>query len=198
MRARKAVFRLPGQIPSTLTERRNIGRSAALIAATFILSAACAATASRADPLSPTEAKEAFFNLACTRLALTLAANLEDAHRIEIAGWARICSAHPRLSECIDTADLIRGQNKASPLSCGQAVKTGSDVAAAFLPSFDQVCANVTTAWLSGTENLDQIEVAGWVKTCSAHPEVSVCTDANDLIDKNREARPLNCGSNGD
>lgn len=172
-------------------------RSASLIAATVALSVASAPAAPGADPLSPAAALDAFYDHACSKLVGAFATNSEQAHRAEIPGWIRICSDHPRAGECVATAYLIRGQSKASPLKCGQDVKMSADIAASFFPSFDRVCANVTVAWLSSTETQLRTEVAGWVKTCNAHPDVSVCKGAAALIDENRNVRPLNCGSNG-
>ena len=150
-----------------------------------------------ADPLSPSAAQDKFYNLACTRLIRTLAENSEEAHLAEMPGWIRICTSHPRRSECIETAALIRQYRKAPFLKCGQDIKNSSDIAASFLPSFDLVCANVTATWLSHTESERQVEAAGWTRTCNAHPDVSVCKSAAELIDENRKVRPLTCGSNG-
>jgi hypothetical protein len=158
-----------------------------------ILMLGCPSVAAAADA----DPEEALFNLACARLAGAIAGNSEEVHRAEMSGWIRMCSAHPRQNECIETARLIKGQNKVSPLHCGSDIKKNSDIAGSFLPVFDRICANVTAAWLSHTENQHQVEVAGWVKTCNAHPAASVCKNADDLIDENRKVRPLNCGSNG-
>jgi hypothetical protein len=142
-------------------------------------------------------AEGALFDLACAKLVDVFAAKSEEVHRAEMPGWIRICSAHPKRSECVDTAYLIRGYNKASPLDCGSGIRRNSDIASSFLPAFDQACAEVTAAWLSNTENQHQMEVAGWLKTCNAHPDVSVCKGADGLIYENRKVRPLNCGSSG-
>jgi hypothetical protein len=166
-----------------------------LITAAVAFSATCEPAALSADPLSPAAAQEAFYDLACNKLAF--AARSEEAHRTEMPGWVRICSAHPRRIECVNTADLIRGYKKAPPLKCGRDIKKTSNIAASFLPAFDRVCANVTATWLSGTETQHQTEAAGWVKTCNGHPDVSACKAADDLIEENRQVRPLNCGSNG-
>lgn len=181
----------------SMTGRRMTCRRASLIAATVALSAACAPAAWGTDPLSPAAAREAFYDHACSKLVSTFATNSEGAHRAEIPGWIRICSDHPRPGECVATAYLIRGQSKAAPMKCGQDVKVSADIAASFLPSFDRVCANVAVAWLSNTETQLRTEVAGWTKTCNAHPDVSVCKGAGALIDENRKVQPLNCGSNG-
>jgi hypothetical protein len=175
---------------------RKICREAFPIAATVAVFVICGPTALNADPLSPTAARDAFYNLACTKLAGTFAVNSEEAHRAEIPGWVRLCSAHPRRSECADTAIIVRNYKKAPPLKCGQDLKNSSDIAASFLPSFDRVCANVTAAWLSNMESEHQVEAASWARTCNAHPDVSVCKGAADLIDENRKIQPLNCGSN--
>lgn len=155
----------------------------------------CEPMAVNADPLSPVAAQEALFDFACDKLASTFAARSEVAHRTQIPGWVRICSAHPRRSKCVDTADLIRGQNRASSLNCGPAVARDPGISDSFLPAFDQSCANVTATWLGNKEDPLQAEAAGWVATCSSHPDVSVCYDAADLIDENRKARPLTCGA---
>lgn len=165
--------------------------------ASFALLVICAPAALNADPLSPSAAEDAFYDRACTRLARTLAADSQEAHQAEIRGWIRICSAHPRRTECVATSILIRNYKKAPLLKCGQDIKDSSDIAASFLPSFDRVCANVTTAWLSNTETEHRIEVAGWARTCNAHPDVSVCQGAADLVEEARKVQPLNCGSNG-
>lgn len=162
---------------------------AVLVGLILVLNCPSVAAAADADP------DEALFNLACARLVGVIAEDSQDLHRAEMAGWIRLCSAHPRQSECMDTARLIKIQNKRSPLHCGADVKKNADIAGSFLPVFDRICANVTAAWLSHTEN--QAEVASWVKTCNGHPAVSVCKSADDLIDENRKVRPLNCGSNG-
>jgi hypothetical protein len=180
---------------------RKICRGAFLAAASLALFVVCGPTTLNADPLAPGAAEDAFYNLACAKLAGTLAGDTEEAHRAEIPGWVRLCSAHPRRSECIETAVIIRNY-KASPLKCGQDIKqdikNGSDIAASFLPSFDRVCADVTVAWLSNTESEHRTEVAGWTRTCNAHPDVSVCKGAAGLIDEKRKVQPLNCGSNAD
>lgn len=178
------------------TGRQRICRGTVLLAASLALSVIFGPTALNADPISPSAAQDKFYNLACTTLARTLAENSEEDHLAEMPGWIRICTSHPRRSECIETAALIRQYRKAPFLKCGQDIKNGSDIAASFLPSFDLVCANVTAAWLSNTERELQTEVAGWAKTCNAHPDVSVCKGAAGIIDENRKVQPLNCGSN--
>jgi hypothetical protein len=175
---------------------RKIFRGVFLLAASLALTIG-GPSALNADPLSPSAAQDAFYNLACTRLAKTLATNSEDAHRAEMPGWVRICSSHPRRSECIETAALITQYRNAPLLKCGQDIKNSSDVAASFLPSFDLVCVNVTAAWLSNMEREHQTETAGWARTCNAHPDISVCKGAAELIDENRKVQPLSCGSNG-
>ena len=178
------------------TGRRKI-RRAFPVAAGLALFAISWPTALNADPLSPSAAEDKFYNLACARLIRTLAENSEEAHLAEMPGWIRICTSHPRRSECIETAALIRQYRKAPFLKCGQDIKNSSDIAASFLPSFDLVCANVTAVWLSHTESERQVEAAGWAKTCNAHPDVSACKGAAELIDENRKVQPLSCGSNG-
>jgi hypothetical protein len=175
---------------------QRICRGVFLLAASLAL-AIGGPSALNADPLSSSAAQDKFYNLACTRLARTLAENSEEDHRAEMPGWIRICTGHPRRSECLETAALIRQYRKAPFLKCGQDIKNSSDIAASFLPSFDLVCANVTATWLSHTESERQVEAAGWTRTCNAHPDVSVCKGAADLIDENRKVQPLNCGSNG-
>lgn len=177
---------------------RKTFRGAVLLAAVGAFYVACGPSALNADPLSPSAAQDKFYNLACTRLVRTLAENTEEAHLAEMPGWIRICTGHPRRSECIETAALIRQYRKAPFLKCGQDIKNSSDIAASFLPSFDLVCANVTATWLSHTENERQVEAAGWAKTCNAHPDVSVCKGAAELIDEDRKVQPLNCGSKAD
>jgi hypothetical protein len=177
---------------------RKICRAALLLTASLALFAVGGPTALNADPLSPGAAQDKFYNLACTRLIRTLAENSEEDHGAEMSGWIRICTGHPRRSECIETAALIRQYRKAPFLKCGQDVKNSSDIAASFLPSFDLVCANVAAAWLSHTESEHQAETAGWARTCNAHPDVSVCKGAAGIIDENRKVQPLSCGSKAD
>jgi hypothetical protein len=176
-------------------DRSGIRRGSLLIAATAALTVTCAPAGLNAEPLSPAAAQEAFYTRACNKLAL--ATRSEEAPRTEMSGWDRICSAHPRRFECVNTADLIKGYKKAPALKCGQDIAKTTNIAASFLPSFDQVCANVAAVWLSGSEAQYQMEVAGWVKTCNGHPDVSACKAADDLIEETRKVRPLNCGSNG-
>jgi len=166
----------------------------------YLLATLLLPTMASAEDMSQAEARRAKSNNACAQLGAAYLTAQERQHAAEMGQWTADCNQNPQRSVCEDTAELIQGAGKTSPLHCvGVADATGPAPAPTINPNLspieklNQACARIGGTFASNTERQHAAEMAQWVADCNRHPTRSTCDDTAELIQDMGKKSPLNC-----
>lgn len=161
-------------------------------------------TMASAEDLAQGPTSRAKSNNACAKLGAACVTGQERLRAAEMGQWIADCNLHPQRSVCDETAELIQGTGKTSPLHCVGVMDAGPDrCMECETPSknpdlspisrANNACAKVGAAIVSNGERQFATEMGQWIADCNHHPTRSTCEDTVELIQAIGKKSPLNC-----
>jgi hypothetical protein len=161
-------------------------------------------TVASAEDLAQGPTSRAKSNNACAKLGAAYVTGQERLRAAEMGQWIADCNLHPQRSVCDETAELIQGTGKTSPLHCVGVMDAGPDrCMECETPSknpdlspisrANNACAKVGAAIVSNGERQFATEMGQWIADCNHHPTRSTCEDTVELIQAIGKKSPLNC-----